>query len=133
MTIPLPYGQSGQPQWGQPAPMPQPGQLVPNAHGYLPVPQGTQPYGQPTDPAHQVAAALAPYVDRTVVAASWYGSKSTGAILTACGSRDEHDAPSTGAIGRHTLHAPTSKRLVIPTSSPNSDQTPDVLLLQQAV
>ena len=67
-----PSGQT--PQWGQPAmhqpAMHQPGQLVPNAHGYLPMPQGTQPYGQaygsPSDPAQQVAAALAPYVDRSV-------------------------------------------------------------------
>jgi len=38
---------------------------VPNAHGYLPV---QQPYGQSgqPDPANQVAAALAPYVDRSV-------------------------------------------------------------------
>jgi len=54
-------------QWGQPA-IHQPGQLVPNAHGYLPLQQTygqPQPYGQ-SDPAHQVAAALAPYVDRSV-------------------------------------------------------------------
>jgi len=73
---PTPYAQPAQPQqWGQPAsPQPGQGQLVPNAHGYLPVPQGTQPYGQAygspygaqSDPAHQVAAALAPYVDRSV-------------------------------------------------------------------
>ncbi len=65
----LPSAQPGQfQQWGQPA-IHQPGQLAPNAHGYLPVPQlNGQPYGQPgqTDPTHQVAAALAPYVDRSV-------------------------------------------------------------------
>ena len=64
---PTPYGQPvPQPQWGQPA-LHQPGQLVPNAHGYLPVPSAAQAYGQQTtDPAQQVAAALAPYVDRSV-------------------------------------------------------------------
>jgi len=65
---------SAQPQqWGQPAiHQPghnQPGQLAPKAHGYLPVQQSYgQSYGQSgqADPAQQVAAALAPYVDRSV-------------------------------------------------------------------
>ena len=73
---PTPYGQPVQmPPWGQTAlHQPGAGQLVPNAHGYLPVIQGAQPYGQisgqasshAVHPAEQVAAALSPYVDRSV-------------------------------------------------------------------
>jgi len=131
---PTSYGQSGQPQWGQPA-MPQPGQLVPNAHGYLSVPQGAQPYGQaygqqPTDPAHQVAAALAPYVDRTVAR-----------HLGAAQSQQEQSLQLVEAVTNTMLRAQQQSAVHIaqayeqasgnPNLQPQQRSTPDVLLLQQ--
>ena len=129
----LPSGQA--PQWGQPTqptPMVQPGQgqLVPNAHGYLPMPQGTQPYGQPTDPAHQVAAALAPYVDRSV-------SRHLGTVQ----SQQEQSLQLVEAVTNTMLQAQQQSAAHIaqayeqasgnPNLQPQQRSTPDVLLLQQ--
>jgi len=126
------YAQPGQSQqWGQPA-IHQPGQLVPNAHGYLPV---QQPYGQPqpygqsgqTDPAHQVAAALAPYVDRSV-----------GRHLGAVQSQQEQALQLVDGVANTMLRVQEqtathiSRAYEQAAGNPNVERsTPDVLLLQQ--
>jgi len=134
---PSPYAQPVQPQqWGQPAiPQPGQGQLVPNAHGYLPMQQGTQPYGQAygqqsTDPAHQVAAALAPYVDRSV-------SRHLGTAQ----SQQEQSLQLVESVTNTMLRAQQQSAEHItrayeqasgnPNLQPQQRSTPEVLLLQQ--
>ena len=137
LTIPFPYAQPVQPQqWGQPAiPQPGQGQLVPNAHGYLPVPQGTQLSGSALWTAYRSSApgrcCLSTLCRSQCLSAFGHGSKSAGAILTACGSAVTNTMLRAHRSNRrHTSHAPTSKPLVIPTSQPQQRSTPDVLLLQ---